>query len=274
MAGSRERARYFRSPLLPETELLTASYREHCFARHWHDGFVVAVIEAGAESFFYRGARHVAAAGSLAVINPGEIHTGQKAAEEGWRYRVFYPAVSVLQRAASMIAGHEAPPPWLPPHVIDDPPLAAQLGRAHRLLEAGDDPLAAETAWVEAASRLILCHARERPVARIPAADARRVAAMQGRLADDLAGAVSLSALASGVGLSPFHAARLFSRSVGLPPHAWRNQLRLNRAADLLRAGRSAAEAAAATGFTDQSHLTRHFKRAFGAPPGQWARGA
>ncbi len=81
---------------------------------------------------------------------------------------------------------------------------------------------------------------------------------------------LSLGELAAVVGLSTFHAARLFSRSVGMPPHAWRNQLRLQHAQSLLRQGKSVTEVASATGFADQSHFTRHFKRAYGVAPGRW----
>jgi AraC-like DNA-binding protein len=81
---------------------------------------------------------------------------------------------------------------------------------------------------------------------------------------------LSLADLAQTVGLSTFHTARLFTRETGLAPHAWRNQMRLSRALDALRAGVSATDAAAASGFTDQSHFSRHFKKAFGVPPGRW----
>ena len=93
---------------------------------------------------------------------------------------------------------------------------------------------------------------------------------MQTKLAEDLAMPLTLKQLADVVGLSPFHATRLFSASVGMPPHAWRNQLRLSRALGLLRQGMSVTDVAAATGFTDQSHFTRHFKRAYGIAPGRW----
>jgi AraC-like DNA-binding protein len=45
---------------------------------------------------------------------------------------------------------------------------------------------------------------------------------------------------------------------------------RLSRARVLIRKGWSLAEAAAACGFADQSHMTRHFKNAYGLSPGRW----
>jgi AraC-like DNA-binding protein len=45
---------------------------------------------------------------------------------------------------------------------------------------------------------------------------------------------------------------------------------RLDRARRRLIAGASLAEAAVASGFADQSHMTRQFKRAYGVSPGRW----
>jgi AraC-like DNA-binding protein len=132
------------------------------------------------------------------------------------------------------------------------------------------DPLAAETALLDALSTLIARHADARLQPHALAADEPRVDAMRERLAADLTCSVTLDDVAQAVGLSPFHAARLFTRTIGMPPHAWRNQLRLQRALAPLRAGASVADVAAATGFVDQSHFTRHFKRMFGVPPGRW----
>ena len=49
-------------------------------------------------------------------------------------------------------------------------------------------------------------------------------------------------------------------------------EARLRHARGLIRAGATVAEAAAATGFADQSHFTRVFRRLMGVPPGVWAR--
>ena len=68
--------------------------------------------------------------------------------------------------------------------------------------------------------------------------------------------------------LSRYHLVRVFSKSVGPPPHAYLRQVRVDRAKALLAAGCPVAEAAVATGFTDQSHLHRWFKRLWGVTPG------
>lgn len=266
--------RYWRSPLLPDAELLTAEYYAQEFAPHWHESFSIPVIQAGAQSYHYRGALHVAAAGSIVAINPGEVHTGERAAEMGWASRAFYPSAAWMQKLAGDIAGHAVGVPWLPDAAIEDEHVAARLAQAHRLLETGADPLAAETALTAAFALLITRHARSRPQASTLHPDAARVAAMQAHLSDELTTPVTLSELARLVGLSPFHVTRLFSRSVGMPPHAWRNQLRLNRAQGLLRQGMSVTDVAAQVGFNDQSHFTRHFKRAYGVAPGRWQSAA
>lgn len=266
----RDSARYWRSPLMPGADMLTAEYREHSFAPHWHEAYTVPVIEAGAEAYDCRGSHYVAEAGTVPLINPGEIHTGSRAIEAGWRYRVIYVPIDYIQALADELAGCRQPLPWFPSEPVRDIDLAERIARAHRLLEASGDPLIAETAVIDALSTLVARYAKGQPAAGAAVSDPPRVTAMKARLAADLTEPVTLAELAREVGLSPFHAARLFTRSTGLPPHAWRNQLRLQQALGPLRAGAPVTEVAAASGFTDQSHFTRHFKRMFGVPPGRW----
>lgn len=92
---------------------------------------------------------------------------------------------------------------------------------------------------------------------------------MREHLAEDL----SLAALAREAGLSPFHFVRVFKQTTGQTPHRYLLERRLERARELLlQRAPSLAEVAAATGFCDQSHLTLHFKRAFGLTPGEYRR--
>lgn len=72
-------------------------------------------------------------------------------------------------------------------------------------------------------------------------------------------------------GLDRYALARQFRRSFGTSPYRYRVMRHLDRARALITAGTPLCEAAIAAGFADQSHLTRHFKRAYGLPPGRWA---
>lgn len=269
-------ARYWRTPLLPGADMLTAEYYDHEFTPHWHDAYTIPVIEEGAECYDYRGSKYVAEAGSVPIINPGELHTGARAMDVGWRYRVFYLPVEFVQSVANEVAGRAQPMPWFPADIIRDADVARRVQRAHQalegleVLESGGDPLAAEHALFDAVSTLLVRHAGQRPPVAHMRLDTARVESMKSRLVDDMSAPLSLTELAQTVGLSTFHAARLFTRETGLAPHAWRNQMRLNRALKGLRAGASVTDVAAASGFTDQSHFTRHFKKTFGVPPGRW----
>lgn len=88
------------------------------------------------------------------------------------------------------------------------------------------------------------------------------------RFADD----VRLEHLEAEVRLSRFYLVRRFRAEVGMPPHAYQLALRLDRARVLVESGVPLADVASRCGFTDQSHLTRHFRRATGVAPGAYAR--
>ncbi len=82
---------------------------------------------------------------------------------------------------------------------------------------------------------------------------------------------VSLTELARHAGLSRFWLAHRFTEQVGVPPHLYQTRLRITIAQDLLRQGQRPAEVAAATGFSDQAHLTRTFIAVVGTTPARFA---
>jgi AraC-like DNA-binding protein len=94
-------------------------------------------------------------------------------------------------------------------------------------------------------------------------------------LGADLSGRIGLARVARECGLSVGYFARAFRKSLGVSPHRWLMQRRLEAAKVMLR-GRdvSLAEVALACGFADQSHFTRAFTGAIGASPGAWRRAA
>lgn len=92
-------------------------------------------------------------------------------------------------------------------------------------------------------------------------------------LAADLAGTLGLHEIAQECGLSAAYFSRSFKKSVGMTPHCWLQQRRIEVAKGLLTDRTlPLAEIALACGFADQSHFTRIFGRTVGMTPGAWSR--
>jgi AraC-like DNA-binding protein len=277
-AQAREQARMWRVPGLAGVELLRARYQKQNFSKHFHDCFAVGVIQAGALKFDYRGGSHLAAPGQINLCLAGETHNGQAAHESGWQYRMFYVEQKWLRDA---LADTEAPgmhrnasTPFFSSGVLQDPELAGQLLSLHQSMEPGrGTALEQESRLLMVLNRLLMRHSHPRPPQRRAASCPRPVSLARDYLAGNLASNPSLSELSQVAGLSRFHLLRVFSRETGLTPHAYQVQLRLQKARALMRAGQPLAEAAMASGFSDQSHLTRHFKRVYGLTPGQYRKG-
>lgn len=268
---STEQVKLWRQPGLGGVELLRAHYVTQNFGRHTHDGFAVGVIEAGALGFYYHGENVIAPAGMINLVNPGEVHTGHAATRGGWTYRMFYADADLLQDAASQIADQPEALPFFREGVLSDEPLAHALRTLHVGLETGElSRLETESRFLSLLTQLIDRHAEPkpswRPVTREPAVVKRARDYIEACYAEN----ISVRDLASVAHLSPFHFIRVFQEQTGMPPHAYLMQTRVRKARALLEKGRRIVDAAYETGFADQSHLTKHFKRALGYTPGQY----
>jgi AraC-like DNA-binding protein len=267
-----EIARYWQHAAVAGVDLLRARFITHRYGRHAHETFTFGLIEAGVEEFDYGGTLMRAGAGAVALLDPEVVHTGQAATSAGWSYRVLYPEVCVVTDVARQL-GWRGGTPRFPQTVVYDERSAALVRSAHLAAEHGDR-LASSSLLTEALTRLLTAHAGAGP--GLPPRDGRRAPAsmlavcelLRERLADPPA----LAELAAMTGLSQFALLRAFRAETGLPPHAYLNQLRVREARTLLDRGIAPAEVAATAGFADQAHLTRHFKRVVGVPPGAYQR--
>lgn len=267
----REKVKYWRDLDLKNLELLRATYVTHTFAPHAHEGFAIGVVCRGAATTSYRRDQYDMPAGTIIVINPGELHTGVAGSEQGWSYRMFYPTAGMLQQIASELADHPRDVPFFPSPVIYDDWLAYLLASLHITFEAQENPVVERESlfwWLIA--ELILRHADDPPPLCPIKQERRCVALAKDYIETHYADDVSLEFLADLVGFNACHLLRLFAREIGMPPHAYLNQVRIREAKRLLASGCSIVESACQTGFADQSHLTKRFKRVYGITPGQY----
>nr|WP_316638837.1 AraC family transcriptional regulator [uncultured Roseateles sp.] len=246
------------------------------FGRHWHGTFGIGLLERGAQrSASGRGAVE-AFAGDLITSNPGEVHDGRPLGDAPRRWHMLHLDPDVI--AAMAAPGWSLlDVEWTRP-VIQDARLRAALRRLMGQMELWStgrastdaDRLACEESLVQTCGLLLDRHSTAAPV-EDAGGDIARV---RERLADEVPDAPTLTELAAMAGLSKYQLLRRFTQAYGLPPHAWLQQQRVERARRLIRDGDDLATAALASGFADQSHMTRLFGRQFGFTPGAWQQAA
>jgi AraC-like DNA-binding protein len=269
---TQEQVKFWRDRPLDNLELLRATYITHTFAAHLHEGYAIGVVQRGAITTSFRHAHYHIPAGTIIVINPGELHTGEAASDQGWTYRMFYPRANLMQRLASELANRPRGLPFFPSPVIHDDYLAGLLLNLHITLEDQTRPqLERESLFRWAMAQLIARHADDIALMGQVKISRRSVKQIQEYIEAHYADDLSLPQLAALVHLTPCYMLRLFTKVMGMPPHAYLTQVRLKQAKRLLARGQPIADVAYQTGFTDQSHLTKRFKQMYGITPGQYS---
>jgi AraC-like DNA-binding protein len=243
-------------------EFLSASTQTHYYPRHWHSTFVVEVVERGVNGVYCEGREYFAPEGSIILINPGEVHTGYPAGGQLLEYRSIYPKP---ERLSELNRGQM---PFFPDTVIQDHKLAAKLSKLHQALNLKN----AHTGdmLVETFSELIKGYSIATRAGEKTNGQRHSMQHVTQWMEAHYTERLTLRQLASFAGLSPFHFLRSFHRSIGLPPFEFLTNLRVQRARELLRAGLPIVKVAVETGFYDQSHLTRHFRKIVGIAPGSY----
>lgn len=266
-----ESARYWQFAGLPGVDLLRARYIRKTFVRHTHETYVIAAITEGVEAFHHGGTVHRAGPGGLALINPDTMHTGHAGVPEGWRYDVLYPEAQLVADIAAETTTIRGTPGF-PVPTVHDPVSARHVQEVHRAVEEGN-ALAADSMMRIAVARLLQRYGGPLPERSVRTAGAQHALRARAVLEERMTDPPTLEQLAAELGTGPFALLRAYRDVYGMPPHAWLTDARVHRARSLLDVGVPPAEAAIAVGFTDQSHLTRHFGRVIGVPPGAYQRG-
>jgi AraC-like DNA-binding protein len=243
---------------------LLARFGGHAYDLHRHETYAVGVTVWGAQSFHYRGSLRTSRQGQVMVIHPDEAHDGHAGVDHGFAYRMLY-----VDPALVCAALEGAGPPFVPEVVADDPELADLVAEAFVDFPQALEPLALDAVVERLAARLA---ARSDGSWRgRAAANGRAVLRVRDFLAAEAVRTVSSEELEKLSGLDRFSLARQFRAAFGTSPHRFQIGRRLAKAQAMIAGGHALSQVAAATGFADQSHLTRHFAARFGLTPGRWA---
>jgi AraC-like DNA-binding protein len=264
-----EPLRYVLPVALPGTEFIFA---RNC-TRRWrvfHESYVMCLCVRASAQWLYKGRVHQPLSDHcFMLMEPGETHVNVKIPSPQ-TYVVMRIGPEALARAAVELGVPRAPHFSLA--LGHDPVIWRAFERLATCVADEGTALEQQSRFIFGV-RLLLEHCIERPRAALKGRMRVQYSVVEhckNYLQERYNHSVSLDELAALVGLSRFHLLRCFQRSVGVPPHTYQVQLRVEHACKLLQAGMRPSLVASAVGFADQSHLTRHFRRVMYITPGAY----
>lgn len=243
-------------------ERIEAYFSGHGYDMHRHDTYAIGRTLAGVQRFHYRRSLCNSLPGGTIVLHPDEPHDGQAGTDEGFRYRMIYVEPALLQQA---LGGR--PLPFIPGGISHDPRLYAATEMLLQGMACEIDPLEEDDALFELAHALSAAAGAPRGRQSF---DFRAAERAREYLHGSLDRTVTLDELELASGRDRWRLSRDFRALYGTSPYRYLTMRRLDTVRRLAAAGASLADAAVWAGFADQSHMTRHFTRAYGISPGRW----
>lgn len=246
-------------------ERIEAWFQGNAYAMHRHDTYAIGRTLAGVQRFNYRRGRRDSLPGNTMVLHPDEAHDGQAGTSEGFRYRMIYVPPALFQ---DVLGGRALP--FIPGGITTDARIASATQAL--LQHVGDtlEPLEQSDALAELAHALAAAAGMPHQHGKGNKGDYRAARRARDYLHANFTRGVTLDEVAAASERDRWSLSHDFRLYYGTSPYRYLTMRRLDAVRRLLVCGSSLADAAAAAGFADQSHMTRHFLKTFGITPGRW----
>ena len=235
------------------------------FPNHFHDYYVIGFIEDGQRVLSCRNQEYALKKGNILLFNPGDNHACVQSDDDTLDYRGFNITKEVMLDLAEEVTGRRELPGFSKT-VIFDEEVTCYLHPLHELVMKGSCEFGKEETLLLLISLLIQQYGQPSPscIPECPKEIEKACAFMEQHFADR----IYLDQICRYAGLSKSTLLRAFTRSKGVTPYSYLENIRIGKAKKLLEQGVPPIEAAMQTGFSDQSHFTNYFNRFIGLAPG------
>jgi len=262
--------RFWRDDALPFIEARSiADGREVCYTRHSHEHFSIGAITAGRSTYIHEQSAFEVEAGTLVLMNPGDVHACNPINDQPWSYLMLYvdtPWLTDLQHQLGF-SNDAALRRFSATHTRDVHLFKGLTEFYEVLVDPQQDMLRKQSLAVEFFSEVQLrLNPADQPL-REPNFKLERAAEYIREHCTDL---LKLEDICAAAQLSPSYLIRAFKQHYGMTPHAYLVNRRIQFAREQLRSGRLIADVALEAGFADQAHFQRAFKQHLAATPGQY----
>lgn len=237
------------------------------FPNHFHEYYVIGLIEGGQRLMSCKNREYHLGKGDIVVFNPGDNHCCSQLGDGTLDYCGINIPKETMQKLTKEITGKEDLPIFSK-NVICDDEIAGYLHPLHELIMKGSDELEKEEHLVFLVSKLFQKYGiiASSDILRCPKEIETACAFMEAHFDEH----ICLEQICLCSGLSKSTLLRAFTKSKGVTPYNYLENIRISKAKKLLEQGVMPIDAAMQTGFSDQSHFTNYFMRFIGITPGAY----
>lgn len=235
------------------------------FPNHFHEYYVIGFIEDGQRVLSCRNQEYSLKKGNILLFNPGDNHACVQSDDGTLDYRGFNITKEVMLDLAEEVTGRRKLPGFSK-NVIFDEEVTCCLHPLHELVMKGSCEFGKEENLLLLISLLIQRYGQsfESCIPECREEIEKACDFMEQHFADR----IYLDQICRYAGLSKSTLLRAFTKSKGITPYSYLENIRIGKAKKLLEQGIPPIEAAMQTGFSDQSHFTNYFNRFIGLAPG------
>lgn len=239
------------------------------FPNHFHDYYVIGLIESDGRRLVCNNAEFDLTAGDMLLLNPSDSHGCIQTDSGVLDYRALNISKDKMSELAAEITGN-GELPHFSENVLRDSGLSEHFSRLHEMILNGSGEFEKEEILLILLSELIKLSGKPflEHISRHAAPIERACRYMDEHYGEH----ITLEQLCACSGLSKSTLLRSFSEARGVTPYRYLQTIRINKAKELLEQGAKPIDAALLAGFSDQSHFTNLFGTFIGMPPGTYSR--
>jgi len=241
-------------------EIAVLDCKHHAFPKHFHDEYVLGVNLIGGESIWVDGQSFDVDLDYITLYNPGEIQSSEPTAED-WKFVSIYFDEEYIKN----LFGEDE-------RVIFDESVIHSSLFASSFRHGALECMRYHNNKQEIHEYIsMLCDGLLRKQILTSSRSSKRetkVEKISNYLMDNIDADINMRDLSNEFFLTPVQMIRMFKKDKGLAPFQWQKIQKLHRIKQEIANGESILTLSFKYGFSDQPHMSRHFKRLFGITPG------
>ncbi|WP_320169293.1 AraC family transcriptional regulator [Maridesulfovibrio sp.] len=258
---------------LPQVSAVQAWNIANRFPRHVHTGYIFTCIDRGRRKMKFAAETVMFNAGEMCILPPGTSHNCESISGDTFgphSYRALCVSAGYMKQLAEEITGRPGILPGFSPADTHKNFDRESFDIFFSLLECGGEIMERDIALREFLYHAILNLSTGNFVPEEAGNQQQALERVRNHIQTNFRERTTLSDLARTGCISPFYLQKLFVKHYGVSPQELLINCRIREAEKLLQQGIPPAEAAVDSGFADQSHFSRHFKKINGISPGRF----